>query len=312
MTFYLSVQGFHRTYATGAACHQRTLTPPDTWSCPTLGLACVSNVETNLSWTCLFSGILNFEHPSVLLFCLAFRDNPSFWTSTFYHIFLGYIYIFFSVDLEISVSDLQSEKRLEKMLLTEICNPVPAREVTRLWTPQINRNILPPAMREQNLDNMIFCMSSDVFRRILGEKKIEEFANVQKISPSSKIRCADFFNKVWIPSHRTWQSFMNRIRNEDITIAEIQDLFGIELGQGLPEQVIHTIRKELSMMKMKQEVIATRLEQIGNFYTLRTCSEAARVMLEIREVLQLTHDFKALKSIAESVSYRKIKLSKIW
>ena len=39
--FYLIVQGFHRTYATGAACQQRTLTPPDTWSSPTLGLACV-------------------------------------------------------------------------------------------------------------------------------------------------------------------------------------------------------------------------------------------------------------------------------
>ena len=39
--FYLIMQGFHRTYATGAACQQRTLTPPDTWSCPTLGLACV-------------------------------------------------------------------------------------------------------------------------------------------------------------------------------------------------------------------------------------------------------------------------------
>ena len=41
LTFFLIVQGFHRTYATGAACQQRTLTPPDTWSCPTLGLACV-------------------------------------------------------------------------------------------------------------------------------------------------------------------------------------------------------------------------------------------------------------------------------
>ena len=41
LTFYLIVQGFHRTYATGAACQQRTLTPPDTWSCPSLGLACV-------------------------------------------------------------------------------------------------------------------------------------------------------------------------------------------------------------------------------------------------------------------------------
>ena len=38
MTFYLIAQGFHWTYATGAACQQRTFTPPDTWSCPTLGL----------------------------------------------------------------------------------------------------------------------------------------------------------------------------------------------------------------------------------------------------------------------------------
>ena len=39
--FFIIVWGFHRTFATGAACQQRTLTPPDTWSCPTLGLACV-------------------------------------------------------------------------------------------------------------------------------------------------------------------------------------------------------------------------------------------------------------------------------
>ena len=34
-----------------------------------------SNVETNLSWTCLVSELLNFEHPSVLLFCF---DIPFF------------------------------------------------------------------------------------------------------------------------------------------------------------------------------------------------------------------------------------------
>ena len=33
--------GFHRAFATGVACRQGTLTPPDTWSCPTLGLASV-------------------------------------------------------------------------------------------------------------------------------------------------------------------------------------------------------------------------------------------------------------------------------
>ena len=41
LTFYLIARGFHRTVATGAACQQRTLTLPDTCSCPTLGLASV-------------------------------------------------------------------------------------------------------------------------------------------------------------------------------------------------------------------------------------------------------------------------------
>ena len=36
------------------------------WTCK------CSNVETNLSWTCLVSGLLSFEHPSVLLFFFFF------------------------------------------------------------------------------------------------------------------------------------------------------------------------------------------------------------------------------------------------
>ena len=39
LTFCRIVRGVHRTFATGAACEQRTLTPPDTLSCPTFGLA---------------------------------------------------------------------------------------------------------------------------------------------------------------------------------------------------------------------------------------------------------------------------------
>ena len=41
LTFYLIAQGFHRTFAMGTTCQQRTLNSPDTWSCPTLGLASV-------------------------------------------------------------------------------------------------------------------------------------------------------------------------------------------------------------------------------------------------------------------------------
>ena len=32
------------------------------------GTCMCSNVEINLSWTCLVSGLLNFEHPSIFLF----------------------------------------------------------------------------------------------------------------------------------------------------------------------------------------------------------------------------------------------------
>ena len=43
------------------------------------GTCMCSNVETNLSWTCLVSGLLNFEHPSVLLFCLVKQLVVSQW-----------------------------------------------------------------------------------------------------------------------------------------------------------------------------------------------------------------------------------------
>ena len=39
----------------------------------------VYNFETNLSWTCLVSGLLNFEHPSVLLFCSLYPEKCVSW-----------------------------------------------------------------------------------------------------------------------------------------------------------------------------------------------------------------------------------------
>ena len=82
LTFYLIMRGFHRTFATGAGWQHRTLAPPHSWPCSILGLTC-SNVETNLSWTCLVAGLLGFEHLSVLLFCfmlfLAGRKSQRKW-----------------------------------------------------------------------------------------------------------------------------------------------------------------------------------------------------------------------------------------
>ena len=49
-----------------ATCQQRTLTPPDTWSCPFLGLACALMLRPISPELVLFSGLLSFE----LLFCI--------------------------------------------------------------------------------------------------------------------------------------------------------------------------------------------------------------------------------------------------
>ena len=48
LTFYLIVQDFHRTYATGAACQQRTLTPSGHLVLSHLGFAFVHQTETTL------------------------------------------------------------------------------------------------------------------------------------------------------------------------------------------------------------------------------------------------------------------------
>ena len=89
-------RGFNRTYATGVACQQGTLTPPDTWSCPTLGLACVLmsrsiTPELVLSpdfWISNIPRYFSFASQVVKLLCLA-KDNwwgLSTWNSHMVHI----------------------------------------------------------------------------------------------------------------------------------------------------------------------------------------------------------------------------------
>ena len=67
-TFYRILSGFHRTFATGVACRQGTLTPPDTWSRP-FGTCIIMFyllrpiLFPNLS---LLLRTMLFEYPSVL------------------------------------------------------------------------------------------------------------------------------------------------------------------------------------------------------------------------------------------------------
>ena len=61
-TFYRILKRFHRTFATGVACRQGKLTPPNTWSRPFVIL-----VETNLFFRTLFLRTMLFEYPRYFL-----------------------------------------------------------------------------------------------------------------------------------------------------------------------------------------------------------------------------------------------------
>ena len=65
---YLIARGFHRTFATGAACQKRKFTPPDTWSCPTLGLASILILRTISPWLVLFPDFWVSNVPRYLCF----------------------------------------------------------------------------------------------------------------------------------------------------------------------------------------------------------------------------------------------------
>ena len=66
-TFYRILSGFHRTFATGVACRQGTLTPPDTLSRPFWDLQMFYLLRPILFRTCrYFSRTMLFEYPSVL------------------------------------------------------------------------------------------------------------------------------------------------------------------------------------------------------------------------------------------------------
>ena len=67
--FYLIARGFHGTFATGAACEQRTLTLPHTWSCPTLGLAGVLMLRPISPELVLFPDFWVWNIPRYFCFC---------------------------------------------------------------------------------------------------------------------------------------------------------------------------------------------------------------------------------------------------
>ena len=88
LTFYLIARGFHGTFATGAACQQRTLTPPDTWSCPTLGLVSVLMLRPISPDLVLFLDFWVSNIPRYI--CLCFLPKTHNLTKTCMHIMWMY------------------------------------------------------------------------------------------------------------------------------------------------------------------------------------------------------------------------------
>ena len=70
LTFYLITRGVHRKFATGAACQQRTLTPTDTWPCPTLGLKSVLMLRPISPELVMFPDLWVSNIPRYFCFCL--------------------------------------------------------------------------------------------------------------------------------------------------------------------------------------------------------------------------------------------------
>ena len=67
-TFYRFLSGFHRTFATGLAYRQGTLTPPDTWSRPFGTCICFTRWNQSFSRTChYFYGLCSSNIPRYFL-----------------------------------------------------------------------------------------------------------------------------------------------------------------------------------------------------------------------------------------------------
>ena len=78
--FYRIAIGFYTTFATGAACQQRTLTPQDTWSCPTSGLTSVLMLRPIYPEFVLFPDFWISNIPQYLCFALGNKIYKSLLT----------------------------------------------------------------------------------------------------------------------------------------------------------------------------------------------------------------------------------------
>ena len=98
--FYLIARGFNRAVVTSTACQQRMLTPPDTLSCPILGLACALVMRLVSPERVMFPGLWISNVPRYFYFAQELLRNHLSWSYYFASYSLWSIWLISSEKLQ--------------------------------------------------------------------------------------------------------------------------------------------------------------------------------------------------------------------
>ena len=88
-------------------------------------------------------------------------------------------------------------------------------------------------------------------------------------------------------------AFKKKLENGELTFEEIET----QLGNQFKDDFGH-ISREMKILKVEDDVIATRIKQLEKQRKLAGCVRGAKTLLDFKEVYQLTGDFGAVEKVA--------------
>lgn len=219
-------------------------------------------------------------------------------------LFTCQFFLFLSVDTKQMEALIENHQAISAKKLSEIVVPISPNFIRSniRREPQINYSYLGETL--MNLirlqPTMEKCQQSSSFCKLKSEFESEEKLDMVK-KRRKMLSPEEYFDRIWNPCFKEWQTYCNRFIDEKITIGEIEDLFDITLKTGLEKTSVQKIRKELTLMigdRGNQKMIDTRLFQIEQYYTLLKCVEAAEKINKIKKALEITSDIGELKNFA--------------
>ena len=117
---------------------------------------------------------------------------------------------------------------------------------------------------------------------------------------------------VWAPSNERLQSLQERLLSSDISVEEVDKVFQVfKDSQDLAKEMRLLISKNESQVKVHEDKIKKRIEQIEQYYKLRNRIDAVWIILEFKERLNLHGDFQLLEDVRDQVcQYDRLKLTR--